>query len=193
MKRRRNEAMAGPPRRSPRRARDVRMSDRHGSEHGRRSGFTLIELVVTVATLAIVAAVAIPHIPNRNFGLWNGHSQVIADLRRARMDSLVKGDHFRVTIDNASQYTVVRLTDDDRDGVWTPDGDTERIRTLPDNVTFTQGVSESFEFNTRGLMVLPDAAAPVELTDSNTHATRWITVWPSGQVAPTNLYGEVGS
>jgi prepilin-type N-terminal cleavage/methylation domain-containing protein len=189
MKRRRSEVIDTSPRRSPRRARDVRVPDRHGSEHG----FTLIELVVAVATLAIVAAVAIPHIPNRNYGLWNGHAQVIADLRRARMDSLVKGDHFRVTIDGATQYTMVRLTDDDGNGIWTPDGDTARTRSLPAHVSFTEGVGESFEFNTRGLMVIPDAAAPLELTDSNTHATRWITVWPSGQVAPTNLWGEEGS
>lgn len=183
MKPRWSEAIGGAPRRSPRRTRDVRMADRHGSEHG----FTLIELVVAVATLAVAAAVAIPHIPNRNFGLWNGHSQVIADLRRARMDALVKGDHYRVTIDDASTYTMVRLKDDDNDGLWTPDGSTEQTRTLPDNVTFAEGIGESFEFNTRGLMVIPDAAAPLRLADSNTGKERWITVWPSGQVAPTAI------
>ncbi len=186
MKSRRSEAFDDPPRRSPRRARDARMPDRHGSEHG----FTLIELIVTVATLAVVAAVAIPHIPNRNYGLWNGHSQVIADLRRARMDSLVKGDHHSVTIDSSTQYTMVRLTDDDGNGVWTPDGDTARTKTLPDGVTFTEGIGESFEFNTRGLMVIPDAAAPLRLTDSRTLSDRWVTVWPSGQVAPTAIPGE---
>lgn len=183
MKSRRNEAFDDPPRRSPRRARDTRMPDRHRSEHG----FTLIELIVAVATLTVAAAIAIPHIPDRDYGLWNSHAQVIADLRKARADSLVKGDHYQLTVTGDQTYEIVRMRDDDADGVWTPDGSTLRTRELAPSVTFTEGTDAEFEFNTRGLMVIPEAAAPLKLTDSKTGKDRWVTVWPSGQVAPTAI------
>jgi prepilin-type N-terminal cleavage/methylation domain-containing protein len=187
MKRRRNEAIDGPAQRSPRRARDVRVADRHGSEQHSKAGFTLIELVVGVATLAIAAAVASPHLPDRDYGLWSSHAQLIADLRKARADALVKGDHYLVTLTVNQTYEIVRLKDDDWDGEWTPDGSTLRTRSLSDHVTFTSSTDEEFEFNTRGLMVIPEAAAPITMRDDRTGKERTVTVWPSGQIAPTSI------
>jgi prepilin-type N-terminal cleavage/methylation domain-containing protein len=183
MKRPRNGVIDVPLWRSPRRERDARVADRHGSEHG----FTLIELVVAVATLAIAAAVAIPHMPDRDYGLWNSHSQLIADLRKARADALVKGDHYLVTLTGTNTYEIVRLKDDDWDGNWTPDGSTLRTRELADHVTFISSTDSEFEFNTRGLMVIPEAAAPITIKDDRTGKERSVTVWPSGQVAPTAI------
>jgi prepilin-type N-terminal cleavage/methylation domain-containing protein len=187
MKRRRNEAIGGLPKRSPRRARDARVADRHGSEQNPRAGFTLIELLVGVATLAIAAAVAIPHIPDRDYALWNSHAQLIADLRKARADALVKGDHYLITLTGTQTYEIVRLKDDDWNGTWVPDGSTLRTRTLADHITFTSSTDEEFEFNTRGLMVIPEAAAPITIKDDRTGKERSVTVWPSGQVAPTAI------
>lgn len=169
------------PSRGARHTRDVPVADRHERERG----FTLIEMVVTFALAAILMGIAVPHLPDRNYGLWTAHTQVIADIRQARADSIVKGDHFEVRIDDEQHYTVWRLRDPENDGIWLPDDVPVRSRVLPDSVTFTQGVGGSFEFNTRGLMVIPDAADSLRLQDSKTTEERTVTIWPSGQIAPT--------
>ena len=46
------------------------------------------------------------------------------------------------------------------------------------------GAGSTFEFNTRGMLILPGAATTLVLSDASTGHTRNVTVWPSGQVAP---------
>jgi prepilin-type N-terminal cleavage/methylation domain-containing protein len=181
MKPARSRENVGAPSRAARHTRDERVADRHERERG----FTLIEMVVTFALAAILMGIAVPHLPDRNYGLWTAHTQVIADIRQARADSIVKGDHFEVRIDSSNAYTVWRLRDPENDGNWVPDATPRKSRVLPTNVTFTQGVGGSFEFNTRGLMVIPDAADSLRLADSHTAEERTVTIWPSGQIAPT--------
>ena len=178
-------------RRTLRRTRDGRVALRHRNV---QAGLTLIELLVTVAMISAVAAIAVPQFTGQRFGLWTAHDQLVQDLRRARIDAITKGDHFEVEIVDDGSYRTWRLDDDDGDGTWTPSGDALRERTLPSGVTFTAGVGATFEFNTRGLMVIPDAADSLVLHDASTGKTRTVTVWPSGQVAPIEVatYGGEG-
>jgi prepilin-type N-terminal cleavage/methylation domain-containing protein len=147
-----------------------------------RDGFSVIELLVTVGLVAIMLGIASPTMPRGAFALWGANQQLIADLRRTRTDALTKGDHFRLQVTSATEYVQHRLRL--VGAVWVPDVAPVRSRRLPAGVTFAAGVGTSFEFNTRGLLVIPEAAASLQLRDAHSSATRQITVWPSGQVAP---------
>jgi hypothetical protein len=132
--------------------------------------------------IAIMLGVASPGMPRGAFALWDANQQLIADLRRTRTDALIKGDHFRLAVTSATTYQETRLRLVGT--VWTANAIPEKSRTLPAGVTFSAGQGTSFEFNTRGLLVIPEAAASLQLLDTHSHYTRRITVWPSGQVAP---------
>jgi len=172
--------------RTPQRSRDRNTTAVHGSVDRTRArhGLALIELLGAFALLAVITAVAIPQFRSNTHDLWQTHTLLLADLRQARAYALTRGDHFRVTITSPTEYELRRLRDPDNDGVWTPDPEPLRARTSPDGVTIASDGGATFEFNTRGLMINPNAAAQLELLDSHTGYDRQITVWPSGQVAP---------
>lgn len=149
-------------------------------------GFTLVELLVTVALFGIVLGTAIPHLQGFGYDLWGAQAQLMADLRQARANAITRGDHFIVVVTSASTYEIRRLGDPDGNGVWTPVGQAT-VRTLPPSVSFVSGVLAEFEFNTRGLMVVPEAADALVLQDSHTGTEKTITVWPSGQVTPVEI------
>jgi prepilin-type N-terminal cleavage/methylation domain-containing protein len=152
----------------------------------RTAGFSLIEMLVTVAILAIALGVAVPRAPKRSFQLFMANQQVLGDLRLTRGDALTKGDHFVLKVTSETTYEEYRMQL--VGNAWVVSGPPVRSRTLPDGVRFTAGftagVGAEFEFNTRGLLVLPGAAQSLRLYDDHTMLTKQITVWPSGQVAP---------
>jgi len=146
------------------------------------AGFTLVELLAAVGAMAVILGVAMSHASRDRFSLWSAQTQVLSDLRRARADALTKGDHFTFRISSNTTYEEYRLTL--VGGTWQQLTSAVRTGTLPSPVQFTAGVGSTFEFDTRGLMVLPSAALTVSLQDTHTSSTRNVTVWPSGQVAP---------
>jgi len=156
---------------------DAGASPRH--RNGR--GLTLLELLVTMAVFGIALGIAVPQTPRGAFVLWGADRQLLADLRETRAGALIKGDHFRFDVTGASTYAEYRMRL--QGNVWVVSGPPLRGRTLPSGVIFTAGVGTQLEFNTRGLLVTPGAAASLALSDAHTGHTRQITVWPSGQVA----------
>jgi prepilin-type N-terminal cleavage/methylation domain-containing protein len=160
---------------------DAESSLRQSRVHARERGLTLIELIASMAIFGVVLAVAVPQFPRNAFALWGAQTQLLADLRRARGDALTKGDHFRLQVDDATHYSVYRMSL--AGGIWSPTGAAVVARALPNGVTFVAGTGATFEFNTRGLMVNPSAAQTLDMADTTGHHHD-ITVWPSGQVAP---------
>lgn len=146
----------------------------------RTGGFTVLELIVTMSLITILMAVAMPRAPHSSLTLWNSNEQLLGDLRRARADALTRGDHFVLEITGASSYRERRMQLVGLE--WLPVDPPIRGRDLPEGITFTAGVGMRFEFNTRGLLVIPDAAGNLQLHDAHSGHNRGITVWPSGQV-----------
>jgi prepilin-type N-terminal cleavage/methylation domain-containing protein len=173
-----SKAIDQPPAHSLKRPSDAAARSRHRNERG----LSIIELMVTMGLIAVMLGIASQGMPRGAFALWDANQQLIADLRRTRTDALIKGDHFRLAVTSATTYEERRLRLVGT--VWTANVTPERSRTLPSGVTFSAGVGTSFEFNTRGLLVIPEAAASLQLLDAHTSYHRQITVWPSGQVAP---------
>jgi len=161
---------------------DAASSLRHVRMQPRSRGLSIMELLVSMALLSITLGIAIPRAPRGAFAMWRAHAQLIADLRQTRADALTRGDHFLFEVTGTDTYSEHRMT---WNGVsWVKNVDAIRTRTLPDGVVFSAGSGARFEFNTRGLLVLPDAAMSLRLHETGSGNERQITVWPSGQVAP---------
>jgi type II secretory pathway pseudopilin PulG len=169
-------------RRRPSRTLDGGNASRWSIRYGVAGGFTVIELVVTAGLLSVLLGIALINLPRTAYGLQDGNARLIADLRLSRNDALAKGDHFRLRVITKSTYSEYRMALQN-DGTWAETGNPVRSRTLPTKIEFSGGVGSSFEFNTRGLLVTPDAAATLTLQDKTSNHTRQVTVWPSGQVA----------
>lgn len=137
---------------------------------------------MTVALIGVALGIAMPRAPRGAFAMWRAHAQLIADLRQTRADALTRGDHFLFEVTGANTYAEHRMTWNGTD--WVKTVEPVRSRTLPDGVVFSAGEGATFEFNTRGLLVIPDAAESLRIQDTHTGLERQITVWPSGQVAP---------
>jgi type II secretory pathway pseudopilin PulG len=162
---------------------DVGATVRHRNAYKRERGISAIELVATIALMGVVAGVAMPSMTRQPYALWSAQTTLIGDLRQARSESITRGDHYRVDITSAGSYTVSRMQLN-ADGTWSPRVPAWRTRILPSNVQIVSGAGLGFEFNTRGLMVNPSWAATLVMYDYDKSLTRWVTIWPSGQVAP---------
>lgn len=138
----------------------------------KNSGFTLLELIVTIAILTIAASVAIPNMIKWRSGtnLRGSANNLRADLNMAKMmavreNALVVvnffGNRYEIFVDNGAGLNT---------GNWTWDGDERRIRNrnlrpgVSIDLASTTFLNSRTRFNERGL---PDQLGTVVLVSSS--------------------------
>jgi prepilin-type N-terminal cleavage/methylation domain-containing protein len=152
----------------------------HARRRGPQRGYSILELLVVSVIVSIAAAAAMPRREQGLFALHNAQSGLVADMRMTRSSAIAQGVHFRLAIADSRNYTIHRMLESG--GGWVEDGDPVVERELPPTVSFSGGVGEGYEFNTRGFLVDPNFLQTLTLVDSATGGYRTVDVWPSGQV-----------
>ena len=144
----------------------------------RESGFTLMELMTTIAVFSILAMIAIP-----TFMSWlpqmrlNGAArQVMGDLMAARMNAVKENNRFRVFFNNpgTNEYTIL---DDDNNSNSDDTGEATITKNIQDNyhdVTFTYTYDPIFY--PRG------TAWGTTVTVTNSSGSRYVKVAITGRV-----------
>ncbi len=130
-------------------------------------GFTLVEILVTIAIFAILAAIAIPNwgtlVPG--FRLNSAARQVATEQQAARNRAMAQYRRIKVVFDTATTYSVER---EENPGV----GDYAVIsgpKSLPSGITATFDGTPVFQ--TRG-NIDPAATITITLTNSKGATTR---------------------
>lgn len=144
-------------------------------------GYSLLELLVGAAIFSVLAAAGLPHIDTRRQDLNTSVSHTVADLRYARGRAITTGDHFDVTFDGSSGYQIRRLKL--VAGEWVPDVVVKTVQ-LPSHIEYyaASGGGDTFEFNTRGMMISSDEPLWPSIWDTAHGHGHQLSIWPSGQV-----------
>lgn len=153
--------------------------------HQRFKGFTLVEMMVTVAVLVIVVAIAVP-----SFNTLIAKSRADTEtgefyraLNYARLEAINRGVSVRVTPGASSNWSgdlKVALASD-----TTNIGTLKYVPALSSNSTLTPATATGYlEFNNLGSLVYP--AAAVAFTYLSGSITRYVVVCPNGRAILNN-------
>lgn len=146
-----------------------------------QSGYSLLELLTSMAIFGVIAAAGIPHLDTRRQDLNTAVSTIIADIRFARSRAITSGTHYVMKRINASKYQIQRF--EESGTTWVFHSVAKTIE-LPSYITIALSPT-TLEFNTRGMMVtslVSGSFVTLTVTDSKFDAEHTVSVWPSGQV-----------
>ncbi len=142
-------------------------------------GFTLVELIVTIAILAVVMAVAVPSFTNfkRNSELTAAANSFVGMLAAARGEAMKSSTTAVVLpLDGANWANGwIAFLDKNFDGVYNADTDTlimKKDESLPSYFSMTKlGTAESFKYNGSGYSVTGAGFGASTLTIARTDIT----------------------
>lgn len=125
------------------------------------SGFTLIELMVTIAVLAVIVGIAAPSISTQlaNQRVKSTTATLASALKEARVESLIRRQEVEVSYDNASNTIKLKVNNGS--------GSKDEITAYHYNPKTTIDGDDDIEFN-------PNKTADKEtliICDKNTNAT----------------------
>jgi type IV fimbrial biogenesis protein FimT len=131
------------------------------------NGFTIAELIITLAVLAILLAIAYPMLAQVSSGyrLRAAARELVTDLQFARLLAVKENRNFQVVC-GANSYQVIRLSD----------GFVAKARNFGTDYPNISLSSSSVTFNSRG------NAGSQTLTVTNLVSSRNITVGATGRV-----------
>jgi type IV fimbrial biogenesis protein FimT len=130
------------------------------------AGFTLVELMITVAVLAILMAVAMPSFTQmlRNSEVSNAAESISNGMQRARAEAVARNSTVRFVLGAGSSWSVVNADGSALDSRDSSEGSTSVMPTiLPDGAT-------TVTFNNLG-QVLANADSSATLTQVDLQAT----------------------
>ncbi|MBU2710149.1 pilus assembly FimT family protein [Zooshikella harenae] len=135
-------------------------------------GFTLIELMVTVAILGILAAIGMPSMVDmmRREKAAEGTNRILSALKELKTEAMTRRREYIIIIRN-KEINIVN------------NGSRKTVE-LPNELTYQVTPSRGFGFNKDGFLT-PSSLNNVEININSTHsgiATRTISINRSGQI-----------
>ena len=150
-----------------------------------KSGFSLMELMITIAIISIIASVATPNVLQwmANRKLNAGIQNLYAQMQGARLRAVKENIHVIIAFNTAGNSYRTFL-DTNRNNLWEPGTDQELgSANMPSGVSittvvFTGGIPSQIGFDGRGL---PSGTGSVLLTDKQ-GKTRFVGVNVTGGI-----------
>jgi type IV fimbrial biogenesis protein FimT len=129
-----------------------------------QSGFTIIELLATVAVAAILVAVAIPSFRDlmTNTRLITTTNNLIASFAYARSEAVRRTQSVRIDANSGSWGNGWTVFDQAGNNI-------RSFEAPADNIAINSGGTTSFSFDGRGLLENLQAAASISLCDGSGH------------------------
>lgn len=149
------------------------------------AGYSLLEMMIALAISGIVVSTAVTGIKSTREQVTVAQRTLIANLRRARWNAIIKNVHYAVAFPTTTQIVVERMQL--LNGQWQVDSSDVRTITLPSGTQLGPSsgtgkiIGTTVEFNTRGMVVNLTQVEQINITDTF-QVTKSLQAWPSGQI-----------
>lgn len=160
---------------------------RHDVGITRSSGFTVIELIITITVLAILITMGIPAIQEliKNNRVTSQTNELVALVNLARNESIRRNRCIVVELTSTADGWNGVVKDTDTDPDVEPCTPTDTLRTADYESVLLATGTDDFAFNNRGYV---DGFTKVDLALEHTNCSgdrqrREITILPTGQVS----------